>query len=165
MVEPKTRAMMQSAMHATCRCFEACEGREPVLPVWIIENATGQSAVIATPFCNDDEQAAAFAKVREIMHEMNAVRYVFVSEGYAMLATLAETTTIDSVKDHPRRMEVIGVLGEDLTGTLHLSRRVVRPEDGGMPTLDPPEYRHGPRPLGMGPMLPGKSEPQSRSLH
>jgi hypothetical protein len=137
MSEPKLRDMIDFASDF---CAEKFERTGEIATMWHAVKANGEQMVGAPESQNKDVEAA---RMRSIFEREDVVRYVFIGEAW-ILQTLshdeAEKACREGLSQHPDRIEVVMICGEDRDcGEIMAHRKIVRPADGKPPYLDPLE--------------------------
>lgn len=111
-----------------------------VQPMWIAETDMGEKFVIATPFGDEGQKAQVVTLLRQMFAERSVVRYAFMTEAWSVAMSESEMkdegTNRPPPSKHPRRREVLILLGEDRDTKVAAFTQffILRPEDG-TPTL------------------------------
>lgn len=140
-----TKKLMEAVAAQAAKIFDACEGKEPIMPAWIIEGENGSLTVIGTPFDGKESKAIIASLIKEKLKELKATRYAFVTKSWMVTAKrhegIPESIKLGaSVASHPDREEIIMVAGEERAGKSYLlTQHILRPEHG-KPTLMPIEW-------------------------
>jgi len=112
-----------------------------VVPIWHAITSDGQEVIEPHPFFLGKE--IAMALIRALFDVRDVVRYVYMGEAWTLNRLIApgedEAIMRDGIANHPDRIEVVQLQGEDLEcGQIMGQRRIIRPERG-KPDLALPE--------------------------
>ena len=135
MSEQQLRQMLEIASVHCERVF-AREGE--VVPMWHAVNASGDHLIEPHPTMFEKPLAAAL--MRALFEVLDVVRYVYVGEGWTVDArgsdsdpkvkAALEAAHRGEIAQHPDRVEVVILMGEDRdAGLVSAQRRIVRPEN------------------------------------
>lgn len=98
-----------------------------LFPMWIGFTATGEQYVIPTPWRNNTEKDVAAFKLRRFFQEKNVVRYAFICEAWTLLTDDPDIMQkINSVAEHPDRIEVVNVIVADKNREIGGMYRIIR---------------------------------------
>ena len=139
----KLLALASKAAQITFKAFGS------VIPVFTVMNAEGGCFPIHwdIDFTPDNKDVVA-ARMREVLHDYEIVRYAFATEAWIVDGTklpdggasaVRMSERGESLGNHPDRSEVLLIEVEDRETKEHYRReyRILRPEHGE-PTLAPP---------------------------
>jgi hypothetical protein len=121
-------AMLRRASQMAEQWFDEADGIDMFL---LIENSAGEQGMAVVPDIPDDRDIKdkLDAYLRDLLREMDAVRYVIVSECWALRGKEPEDMIYTcSLRDHPNRWEIISLAAEDERETLHATREIIRPQ-------------------------------------
>jgi hypothetical protein len=109
-----------------------------IYPMWHAVTSTGESFIETPPF---DDKDLAVAMIRALFDLKDVVRYVFVDEAWTLNRMIRpeedENIRREGIANHPDRVEVVMIQGEDRDcGQIMLHRDVIRPAKG-KPYLGP----------------------------
>ena len=108
-----------------------------IMPMWHAVTSSGETIIEPHPIYLVEALVRAFFDARDV------VRYVYIGEAWT-LNTLVKREEVDAlmrdgIADHPGRVEIVQVQGEDREcGQIMGQRKVIRPKEG-KPYLGPLE--------------------------
>lgn len=130
------RELMAGAIEIGTRIFT--ENGE-LTSSFIAEDHDGAIHHIMTPWCGEEEKVAMLRVIRHLFHEKRVVRYVLLSEVWMVNRTGAPAPDDPPPRECEDRTEHLQFLLVDSDGTCSMvSREIIRPMEGGLPTLADP---------------------------
>lgn len=131
------QSLMIHAMESASKIFEArkSEGKDVTLmPVFLCVTPAGTVPVAAPTMNGTPSQKAQTADmVRAFCEQASVSRLAFVVEGWSLPKELMQTYNPETdlpPSQHPARIEVIHVLGEDMNGETGVAMRQIIRRDG-----------------------------------
>jgi hypothetical protein len=128
MPQDELRTLIEIASAIAERAFQHTGGR--IIPMWHAVAADGKIQILPAP--HDLDQFDITQSLRDHFAENNIVRYVFISEAWSLRTDdVAEYNKwrreYRSLKDHPKRKEIMTFFAEDLTMAMIAERAIIRP--------------------------------------
>lgn len=129
MSEAQLRGMINEASALCDRLFSTTK---EMAPTWLCIAGDGTRFVRVTPWRNNREKDFAVQLLKEFFQTANIVRYVQISEAWALQIDKGDEATLERVKREgtaaqPERTECVMLLGEDSeAGMLMGMRPIVR---------------------------------------
>lgn len=151
MSEEQLRSMFDRASQF-CEAHFAAHGE--ITPMWHAVTSEGETIIEQHPgFLGKD---IAMVLIRAFFDAKDVVRYVYIGEAWTLKEMIkpedAEAIMRDGIANHPDRLEIVQLQGEDAEcGQIMGQREIIRPESG-WPYLGPlvmiadlPSIPHGAR--------------------
>lgn len=116
------------------------EAEKTLSPLWIFETEEGKVGLISTPWPDQDAKVKSVEKVKKLLKEKNAVRYMHVAEVWLLdeIEEIPDSIKMGgSVASHPDRKEAIVALAEDKAGNCYQRIRYIVREEDGQVSLSP----------------------------
>lgn len=140
-----------------------------VQPMWVGQSEEGEIYPITSVFGSPEEKEATAMALKEIFNKFDVVRYVSMLESWMVVA---DSNTYDPETDampsqHPDRMEVILIVGEDGDTEIIGYFKIIR-EEGKKPSLSKFERKSGEGFSSLGTfseLLPRKNAKRATSIH
>ena len=105
-------------------------------PMWIVQSKGNPIHVFVTPWGNDQEKRASVEFVKNKMTELRAIRHVHIGEVWMLVVPkdegIPESIRLGArVSSHPKRVEAIMALAEDIYGNyMQIHYPIIRDKDG-----------------------------------
>jgi hypothetical protein len=141
MSERELRRMLD---HASGFCDMAFAKKGEIAPMWHAITSTGGTIIEPHPTYLGKDMAAAM--IRAVFDYADVVRYVYVGEAWTLQRMIRpeehEEIFRKGLAEHPDRVEVVQLQGEDHEyGQIIGQRKIIRPA-GGKPYLGPLQMIH-----------------------
>ena len=114
------------------------EDGELYAPLWLIENAEGQTLLLAAPTHESDDRDKHADMIRGAIREFGGVRYAFVSEAWFLL--LEKDEPLRSPRRAKDRREALAMQGEDINGEQRTCHYEIKRHPGRKPTLGKADF-------------------------
>lgn len=138
MSERELRTMFD---HASAFCDKAMASRGEIAPLWHAITSSGETIIEPHPTWLGKDMAAA--AIRAMFELCDVVRYIYIGEAWTLIRMMRpeeeEEIFRKGLSEHPDRVEVVQIQGEDRAcGQMMGARKIIRPKKG-KPYLGPVE--------------------------